>query len=85
MRTAIHPSLSLLELDQKVQVDVTALADRQSPDNICLAPPSRTTAGMKLGIDTLQSGEIEVGDQPSRNELPHESLHHPRMGKQAVI
>jgi hypothetical protein len=42
-------------------------------------------ARVKLGIDALQSGEVEAGDQRSRNELAHELLHHPRMCKQPVI
>ena len=40
---------------------------------------------VKLGIDPLQSAEIQAGRELARNELAHELLHHKRMGKQPVI
>ena len=68
-----------------MEINVTALTGRQSPDDIALAPSGRTAARVKLGIDALQSGEIEAGGQSLRNKLAYELLHHARMRKEPVI
>jgi len=40
---------------------------------------------VKLGVDTLQSGEIEASSKGLWNKLAYEILHHARMGKEPVI